>query len=481
MKALRVDQAFDPTLDRDALLHFLKYLYIPAPLSIFRHVKKLPPGHILTINRTDQEPPDPKCFWSLREIAQEGIENPLTGAYPELVSALEEQLTESIRIRLRSDVPLGVLLSGGVDSSIVAALAQGQLGKPVKTFSIGFDNPEHDESKYAKAVSAAIGTEHEELFLTGPEVLAAIPKCSRVFDEPFADPSQLPTFLVSQLARREVTVALSGDGGDELFGGYNRYIQGPKFISRISRIPPSVRRVLSGLVTRLRPGQWETLMGWARMGGDERLLGEKMFKTAAIMNVRSPWEMYLALLGVGFRSPSNVLSESTKFDDILEREHPTYLPDGPDRMMLIDQLFYLPDDLLAKVDRASMATSLEVRVPILDHRVVEFAWRLPVEAKIAGRTGKRILKDVLFRSVPRELVERPKVGFTPPTADWLRGPLKGWASDLLAPDRITQQGIFDSQAVSKCWASFLRERDDLALGVWALVQFQAWAEHYLGS
>ena len=214
------------------------FLTIPlhsAPLSIFRHVKKLPPGHLLTIHHADQKPDSPSCYWDLREVAQKGIEDPLALAYPELVSALEEQLSESIRIVYDRDVPLGVLLSGGVDSSTVAALAQCQLGNPVKTFSIGFDNPEHDESEHAKAVSEAIGTEHEQLFLTGPEVLSAIPECSKVFDEPFADPSSLPTFLVSRLARGEVTVALSGDGGDELFGGYNRYLLGPNLIGRLPR------------------------------------------------------------------------------------------------------------------------------------------------------------------------------------------------------------------------------------------------------
>jgi asparagine synthase (glutamine-hydrolysing) len=479
LKALRVDPNFDPTLDQDALCHLLKYLYIPSPMSIFQHVKKLPPGHLLSIDGAEQAPQSPECYWDLRQIARNGMENPLTCTYEEMVSALEEQLTEAIRIRLRADVPLGVLLSGGVDSTTVAALAQTQLGRPLKTFSIGFDNPEHDESPHAKAVSAVIGTEHEQLFLTGQEVLAAVPECSRVYDEPLADPSQLPTFLVSRLAREQVIVALSGDGGDELFGGYNRYIRGPGLISTVSKIPPVFRKPLGGLVTRLRPDRWESLLKRVGIGGKERLLGEKIFKTAAVMRGGSPQEMYLTLLGVGIRSPASVLCGSADLSDILEREDPTYLSDSRARMMLIDQLHYLPGDLLAKVDRASMANSLEVRVPILDHRVVEFSWRVPTEAKINGKTGKRILRDLLYRLVPRELVDRPKVGFTPPTADWLRGPLKEWAADLLAPDRITRQGVFNPQAVTKCWETFLQARDDLTLGVWALVQFQAWAEHYL--
>ena len=481
LKALRVDPGFDPALDQDALYHLLRYLYIPAPLSIFRHVKKIPPGHLLSIDGTEQAPHAPKCYWDLREIARNASETPLTCTYEEMVSALEEQLTEAVKIRLRADVPLGVLLSGGVDSTTVAALAQSQLGRPLKTFSIGFDNPEHDESPHAKAVSAAIGTEHEELFLTGQEVLAAVPECSRVYDEPLADPSQLPTYLVSRLAREQVTVALSGDGGDELFGGYNRYIRGPDLISALSRIPRVFRKPLSGLITRLRPDRWEPLLKRAGIGEKERLLGEKIYKTAAVMGDGSPHEMYLTLLGVGIKSPTSVLSGSPDLSDILESEDPTYLLDSRARMMLIDQLHYLPGDLLAKVDRASMANSLEVRVPILDHRVVEFSWRVPVEAKISGKEGKRILRDLLHRLVPRELVDRPKVGFTPPTADWLRGPLKEWAADLLAQDRITRQGVLDPQGVTKCWGTFLKGRDDLTLGVWALVQFQAWAEHYLGN
>lgn len=479
IKALRADPEFDPTLNPEALSHFLKYLHIPAPLSIFQAVKKLPPGHILTVDRTDQEPPGPRSFWNLREIAQNGVSNPLPDAYPKLVSALEEQLSEAIRIRLRSDVPLGVLLSGGIDSSTVAALAQSHLGDPIKTFSIGFDSAEHDESRHAKAVAEAIGTEHEELFVNGSEVLAAIPKCAEIFDEPFADPSQIPTFLVSQLAKRKVTVALSGDGGDELFGGYNRYIRGPWLISRTSRIPLKVRKALRGLLSSMPPRQWSALLRRSGLGGDGRLLGEKVHKVAEVLRANSPWGMYLSLLGVGLPSPASVLKDPGEFDDIYERDGSDPLPPGSDQMMLCDQLVYLPDDLLAKVDRASMATSLEVRVPILDHRVVEFAWSLPAKAKINGGIGKRILRDVLYRSVPRELVERPKVGFTPPTAEWLRGPLKGWASDLLDQERIARQGIFDPRAVNLHWETFLNDRDDLSLGTWALVQFQAWADLYL--
>lgn len=482
LKAIRWDSSFDATLDPVALLSFLRYLFIPAPRSPFLRARKLPPGHVLTIGDTLGQQPTPVPYWSLEQAAARGLADPLTVSDARAADLLEEALIQAIRIRLRSDVPLGVLLSGGVDSSLVAAVAQSQLDRPLRTFSIGFDSPEHDESHHARRVAEAIGTDHTELMVAGEGVVSQVPRLPQIFDEPLADPSQLPTLLVSELARREVTVALAGDGGDELFGGYNRYIGGSRWIGRFGAVPRWLRRSVGAGIGAVPTERWNALAG--SLSGAlpiPRLAGEKLGKLGRMMSADSALEMYRALLGAGWHDPESLIGDmlAVDADDPLRSHFGTLTThDLRERMMVTDQAVYLPDDLLAKVDRTSMSVSLEVRVPLLDHRLVELSWRVPMHQKIRNGHGKRVLREVLHRHVPKELVDRPKVGFTPPIAEWLRGELFEWASETLDAPRPQEARVFDQEEVGRRWTEFLGGRSDYALGLWAILQWRSWADRY---
>ncbi len=486
LKALFRDPAWRPELDVSALASYLRFLYVPAPRTIFQNTYKLPPGHVLSIPRERSEIRRPEAYWSLSDVAREGLSGRTPGlADEEAVEALEALLADAVRLRLRSDVPLGALLSGGLDSSTVAAVMQEQASDAVHTYTIGFGGGPHDESHHAAAVARHLGTRHTELQVTGREALDVIPRLASMYDEPLADPSQIPTFLVSRLARGQVTVALSGDGGDELFGGYNRYVSGAGLIPRLSKIPWPLRSSLGRSVGLLGADQWDRLYrGAARVGlasGSGRLMGEKIAKVGQLMRERSESRMYRSLLS-SWASPTRLLrvpqaESSDPFVDLLDSGDPAALLD---RMMLVDQAYYLPDDLLAKVDRASMAVSLEVRVPILDHRIVEFSWRLGLRQKIRDGVTKWILRELLYRRVPRELVDRPKVGFSVPVAEWLRGPLKPWAEELLDPVATEREGLFDAHRIRSAWTGFQRGRSELALGLWAVLVFKAWKAETLG-
>ncbi len=487
LKALCRDPAFDSQIDPAAFSDYLRYLFIPAPRSVYKHVRKLPPGHFLKVHDS-RALPDPEPYWSLEAAASEGLRSRLTLSDADTIALLEGTLSEAVGIRLRSDVPLGLLLSGGIDSSLVAALAQKQLDRPLRTFSIGFDVAEHDESHHARAVSDHLGTEHTELAVSGDDVLATVPQIASIFDEPLADPSQVPTFLVSKLAREAVTVALGGDGGDELFGGYNRYSAGRDWIHRLGSVPRGMRSPAAAALSAVPAKRWDQLLSLASPAlGDRvpRLVGEKIQKLAGMMRSPGEWQMYRTLLAAGWESTDRVTP-----DELSRVEHPDLLESGfrtldgaglMERMMFADQSFYLPDDLLAKVDRTSMAVSLEVRVPLLDHRVIELSWRLPTEMKVRDGTSKWILRELLYRHVPRAIVDRPKVGFTPPIASWLTGGLRDWAGDLIGSDGLKSSGLFDSKAVQRQWRGLQNGRTDLALGLWAIVQWQAWHDEYRPS
>jgi asparagine synthase (glutamine-hydrolysing) len=482
LKALLAGPAFDRTLDTSALTSYLRYLYVPAPQSIFSHVIKVTPGHILKIANPNVPLPASSPFWSAEATAKQGLTAQFSGGDEDAIAELETLLTDAVRLRMQADVPLGALLSGGIDSSTVVALMQASANRPVKTFTIGFDQQEFDEAAHARAVAKHLGTDHTELRLTGEDALALIPRLAEMFDEPLADPSQIPTFLVCELARREVTVALTGDGGDELFGGYNRYIQGEQMIAGFERWPSLFRRLSASGLTSLAPRTWNRMRDTLRpafpVAGRTRHLGEKIHKLGELLRAESRPAMYRSLLSA-WQDPEQLVVGGVAAGN----------PDGAlygdshlalmERMMLADQTSYLPDDLLAKLDRASMAVSLEARVPILDHRVVEFSWRLPRKFKVRDGRGKWILRQILNKYVPHSLVDREKMGFSVPLEQWLAGPLRNWAGDLLLSSET--EGILRSTVVRREWDRFLAGDSANSAGIWALVMFRSWSDRWLRS
>jgi asparagine synthase (glutamine-hydrolysing) len=481
LKVLMAGPDFDKTLDTAALTSYLQYLYVPAPQSIFRHVAKLTPGHILTIVDPAAPMPQSSPFWSAAAAARAGQAAQFGGDDADAVDELEALLTDAVRLRMQADVPLGALLSGGIDSSTVVALMQASADRPVKTFTIGFDQAEFDEAAHARSVAEYLGTDHTDLHLTGDDALAIIPRLPDMFDEPLADPSQIPTFLVCELARREVTVALTGDGGDELFGGYNRYVQGERLIAGFERWPAMLRRVSASGLTSVSPRTWnrmrDTLRPVFRTAGRTRLFGEKIHKLGDVLRADSSHAMYRSLLSAWQDAEKLVVGGAINQSEIGFDGDPQLAL--MERMMLADQTSYLPDDLLAKVDRASMAVSLEARVPILDHRVVEFSWRLPRRFKVRNGTGKWILRQILYKHVPRALVDREKMGFSVPLVQWLAGPLREWAGDLLLSEQ--SDGLLRDAVVKREWDRFLSGQSNNAAGIWAVVMFRAWQNRWLTS
>jgi asparagine synthase (glutamine-hydrolysing) len=481
LKALVRGPGFEQTVDPAALTAYLRFLYVPAPGSIYQHVVKLPPGHYLEIRDAGAPLPESRAYWNVEDAARAGLANPWTGSVAEATDELERLLREAVEMRLQSDVPLGALLSGGIDSSTVVALMRAGATGLVKTFTIGFDVQAHDESRHAAEIARYLGTDHTALTLTGDDALAVVPKLARMYDEPLADPSHIPTYLVSELARRQVTVALTGDGGDELFGGYNRYTVGTRILPDAASLPGALRRVLSRGVGAVSPEAWDRLargVGAVIPGvGDIRLPGAKMAKLSRLLGGDDVAGMYRTLVSF-WDDPGRFVIGGVERPGDFERIMGSDTPSGLlDRMMLTDQRTYLADDLLAKVDRASMAVSLEARVPLLDHRVVEFAWRVPSGWKIRDGKGKWLLRQVLYRHVPEALVDRPKMGFSVPIENWLRGPLQGWGNDLL--NGSGGRTHLDLGAARKAWNGFLSGRTGDGMGMWALLQYRAWEEQWM--
>jgi len=481
LKALVAGPSFDRTIDATAVTSYLQYLYVPAPRCIFKHAIKLPAGHLLHITDPRVPLPLPESYWSLEETARAGLAHPFAGSDRDAIDEVERVLSDAVTCRLQADVPIGALLSGGIDSSIIVALMQRAAGRPVKTFTIGFEEQEFDESSYASDVATHLGTDHTSLRLTGADAMSLVPNLAEIFDEPLADPSELPTLLVSRLARRDVTVALSGDGGDELFGGYNRYIYGMRVMPPAMLVPHVVRRTVGAGISRVPVSAWERLHGVAAAfpGAPFARLGERVHKLGRVLVSPSSGHMYRSMLSA-WPEPRDLLTaeargQAAAHDDanerILEAREPAHLLD---RMMLADQLTYLPDDLLAKVDRASMSVSLEVRAPLLDHRVVELSWRLPHAMKIRGGLGKWALRQVLYRHVPREMVDRPKMGFSVPIDRWLRGPLRSWAESMLPGRSGVADTLLDGEVVGRAWQDLLDRRRPVGTALWAVVMLQAW-------
>jgi asparagine synthase (glutamine-hydrolysing) len=469
LQALYELPAFQPRLNRSAVAAFLRYGVVPSGECIVEDVHKVQAGTIVRFNGPRSNGTH-NNFWSVERIAREGLSRPFEGSEQDAIEELGQRIQDSVALRMRSDVPFGAFLSGGIDSSTVVAMMQHGASTPVKTFCIGNSLSGYDESSQAEAVAQHLGCEHHTLIADPSEMLAIVPEVALHWDEPFADSSQIPTFMVSRLTREHVTVALSGDGGDELFAGYNRHAWAPRLWAVADRLPKSARKAL-GALRLIRVDDWDRAFRAVGLGGAIRLPGDKLYKVAALGDVDTADEFYRRLRS-HWTHPEDVMVGG--FD--LEPSQARRDFDGPfaTQMMLQDMLEYLPDDILTKVDRASMAVSLEARVPLLDHDVVEFAWRIPLQWKIRDRTQKWILRQVLARHVPAALFERPKMGFGVPVGQWLRGPLKDWATDLIDENVLRADTILDPQVVRATWDAHEAGRGNHEHQLWAVLMFQSW-------
>ena len=478
LKALRQHPAFDPEIDREALTLLLRSNAVPAPHTIYRSTRKLPPGCYVTLSLAEPLA-DPVRYWSVDDAVRAGLDDPLDVREGEARDQLDACLTRIVGEQMLADVPVGAFLSGGIDSSLIAALMQKVSAAPAKTFSIGFPDRRHDEAVFARAVAEHLGTDHHELYVTPGQVLDVVPRLSDIYDEPHADSSQIPTLLLSALARQTVKVALSGDGGDELFAGYTRYHRADALWRRVSRYPLGARR-LAGSAIRALPQRALTRLtapfGASDLPAPPRFNGAKLHTAAGLISSESEHALYRQLVSrwpqpegivIGGRSPELDAAATAELPSSL---HPI------DRMMALDQQAYLPDEILTKVDRASMAVSLETRMPLIDHRVVELAWRLPLRFKLRDRRGKWLLREVLDRYVPRRLVERPKKGFGVPIDAWLRGPLRDWAEAQLDSARLSRDGYFQPAPLRAIWTGHLSGRLDAGHELWTVLAFQSWLE-----
>lgn len=479
VKALGAHPGWKGEVNRDALALYLRHGYIPTPYCIYQGISKLPPGTLLSVRaRLPGSVQGPAPYWSMKEVAAGLTARPFPGSADDAVVSLEALLKQVIRDQMIADVPLGAFLSGGIDSSTVVALMQTQSSRPVKTFTIGFHDAAFNEAELARDVAQHLGTEHTELYVTPADALEVIPRLPTLYDEPFADDSQIPTFLVAQLTRQYVTVSLSGDGGDELFAGYNHYHLCRNIWRKIGWLPKGWRSALSwGLAAA--PGsiidltsRWllPTIKGYGQPG----TVHDKLQKLAEIMPVDNQEAFYRGLLS-HWKKPSALAIGSREPPTVLTERHAwPPLPDFTHLMMYLDTVSYLPDDILVKVDRASMGVSLESRAPYLDHRVVEFVWRLPLSWKLSGGQTKWVLRQILSRHVPRALLERPKRGFAVPIATWLRGPLREWAESMLDKRRLSQEGYIHPQPILQKWQEHLSAKRNWQYHLWNVLMFQAW-------
>lgn len=482
LKAIRRLETFQPEINRDSLCSYLRYHYVPAPETIYKKVSCLMPGTWLKVN-ADGEMSGPHSYWSLKDCAQTGVDKTFTASDEEITETLEELLLKVIEREMIADVPLGAFLSGGIDSSLIVALMQQCALAPVKTFTIGFDDKAYNEAQEAALVANHIGTEHTELYVTPHDALDIIPKIPRIWDQPFSDASQIPTHLVSAMTRKHVTVALSGDGGDELFAGYNRHFKGCNLWDKLGPVPEKIRGFVASNLKKVPSSEWndffEILQPILPKKLCMRLPGQKLHKLADVMTSASAQEYYLRLTSNWFQPEKIVINgweHPGPFQSSGNQPRTSCLTEW---MQFMDAATYLPDDIMTKVDRAAMAVSLETRAPFLDHEVVEFSQHLPMHLKIHGGKGKKILRDILYKYVPSELIERPKMGFGIPIDSWLKGPLKDWAEDLLDPVRMMNEGYLQPDPIRKTWENHLSGQIDAQYKIWNILVFQSWLRYWM--
>ena len=481
LKSLRACPEFEGTIDRSALALFLRHSYVPTPYSIYHSVHKLPPGTILTISaKRAAAKIEPVPYWSARRIAEQGVADTYSDPPEEAIEELCAVLGDAVKQRMVSDVPLGALLSGGIDSSTVVALMQAQSERPIETYTIGFHHSDYNEAQHATKIASHLGTRHNELYMTSAEVMTIIPRLPNIYDEPFADVSQIPTVALSELARGHVTVALSGDGGDEVFCGYTRYPKIANIRRKVDRIPRSLRSTIAAAISIAPKPLLDSGFAWlapilnrhSRSGSVSR----KMRVAATFLSTPSPEEIYMWTVSNWQDTESPVIGIPTLPASLSGPIDWEGLTDVMQQMMYLDTVTHLPDDILTKVDRASMSIGLEVRVPILDHRVVEFAWRIPPAMHLRDKQTKWLLRQVLEKYVPRELYHRPKKGFGVPIGEWLRDPLREWADDSLSETRLTREGFLNPRPVQRKWSEHRSGTQDWSHHLWDVLMFQSWLE-----
>jgi asparagine synthase (glutamine-hydrolysing) len=495
LKALKQFPNFSNPIDRNALALYLRYCYIPAPYSIYQNVYKLQPGCMLSLTLDDAHTSPANYsanasfttqslklqqWWSLHDAVVAGQKSLITDEV-QAIDLLESRLRESIRLQAQADVPLGAFLSGGVDSSLIVALMQSQTTTPINTFTIGFAERQYNEADHALTVAKHLGTAHTELYVTVLQALEVIEKLPQLYDEPFADSSQIPTFLVCSLARQHLTVALSGDAGDELFCGYNRYFWVKRIWHKISWLPVPTRKLLSKAISLLPPQSWNSLYAILEYLLPNRLhvalIGDKLHKMAELLLVAKDVESIFYNLVSEWGQPNEIVLNSHEPIVLLTQlKNWPPLPHFEDTMMYLDTISYLPDDILVKVDRAAMGASLETRAPFLDHRVVELAWQMPLAFKYHQGIGKYPLRQILYKYVPKELIERPKQGFSIPIADWLREPLRDWAESLINEQRLQEEGFFNPAPIRQKWQEHLSGQRNWGHSLWLILMFQVWLE-----
>ena len=476
IKALRAHPECSNEIDRDAVAGFMRHNYVAGPKTIYKGIYKLQPGHTLRYS-SEMSEPDIRPFWGLKDTVVRGMSAPYKGTDSEAVIALEELLKDAVGRRMIADVPLGAFLSGGIDSSLVAALMQAQRSEPIKTFSIGFETEAHNEAQYAAAVAKHLGTDHTELYVTAQDALDVMPKLPDMYDEPFADSSQIPTYLLSSLTKQHVTVALSGDGGDELFAGYERYFTTQRILGKLENVPTPFRHLMAKAISALSPASWDAIANIIPTSKRPDNTGNRAHKFAAMLSGK-PDDIFRSLVShwdhpddivIGGKEPKGVL-----WDESLA----SLIPDFTTRMQYMDSATYLTDDILTKVDRASMFDALEARVPLLDHRVVEFAATLPHHMKVRDGQGKWLLRQVLEKYVPKHLFDRPKMGFGVPLDAWLRGPLRDWAEDLLSKETFERHGLLNRAPILEKWQQHVSGNANWQYLLWDVLMLHAWANRY---
>ena len=477
LKALKAHPEFAGEINRDVIALQLRHNCIPAPYSIYKNIYKLLPGNYLQLKENDLQSgilPISKPYWSLLDSAVNGVNNSLSLSKEDVGNELEHLIQDSIKKQMMSDVPLGAFLSGGVDSSLIVALMQKVSSRPIKTFTIGFNEKDYNEANYAKEVAKHLGTEHNEMYVSPQQAMAVIPKLSTIYDEPFSDSSQIPTFLVSELAKKQVSVSLSGDGGDELFCGYNRYVESNSLWKKLRLLPLPLRKILALMIQSISPQNWNKLSQLTPILNSYANFGDKMHKGANVLDCKELSDVYYRLVS-HWQNPNEIVLNSKEPETFLTGNKLKFTGlNSQQKMMALDCITYLPDDILVKVDRASMASSLETRNPFLDHRIIEYTWKIPQSLKLRNGQSKWILREILHKYVPKNLIERPKMGFAVPIDAWLRGPLREWAESLLNEKSLQQDGYFNSDLIRSKWNEHLSGKKNWQNHLWNVLMFQSW-------